>query len=1013
MKKILLLGLFATGIATAHAQSASPAKGVDFPQIPASQMKAAKFDNNKISGYEVGTSSSTYKPTKTKKKTYSYLTGSAKAPATETLIGNTTYDLQSNSSLQNRVVNNGNGTLSVVWTYSSSGDLAAADRGTGYNFYDGTSWNAIPTARAEPNNEKTGWPNIATTTGGVEVSICHNIAQSMLTMLDRPTIGSGTWKQTEVTLTDQVWNRMAIGGANGMSIHHISLRAPSGLGGGPVNGVDGALLYFRSQDGGATWDKQDEVIPGLDSTNFTYMSGDSYHIAQPKGDTIALTYFGGVNDVILAKSTDNGDNWTLTKIVDAFPGTVKYDPDANATTGNVIGISDVNGDGVADTIETSDGTGWVLLDHSGMAHVFFGEMSFLDDTPGDGSWSFFPGISGLKYWNESFGDKAPVIITGALDLDGNGQLDIIGGDPNTGVGTYFMSLASMPSAGIDAAGNIYLVYSAIREDLSNSIQNYRHLYAMMSSDGGCTWSTPVDVTDDGLGTNDFNECVFGSIANLVDNSIHIVYQRDVEPGLAVRGDEDAFGTNEIVYLNVPTTDLNTTPFTCITFPIEGDTIFCSGDSVQLMASSCGTGYSWSSGQTTQNVYATNFTTYTVTVTTGCGQDTYTKTTSSPATAPTVTVTASVIEACNGDTISLMASSVSQGTYVWSTGDSTQNITVNAVGTYTVTVTNCAPNPGTASVTINLPATPTATISGTTTACAGDSAMLTAGTEPGASYVWSNGATSQSIYGLPGNTYSVTVTNCAGSDNTSVSVTQEPAPTATVTPNGATTICEGSGSVVLLSSGGDSYVWSDGSTGNFITLTDASQSGDYFVTAFNTCGDSTVSASTTVTIFTQPAAPTVTYDSATITFTATGTGTFAWFNNGNVVLNEIGSTYTPNWQDIVGDVITATVTDANGCESSASAGNTGIPTGIEESNKAEGFAIYPNPNTGEFNIEFKGTVGRNHISIKNLLGQVVYSNYTTASNNQILNLNLSELEKGVYFITVSDETNEETQKVVIK
>ena len=57
-----------------------------------------------------------------------------KTVGVETTIGVTTYDLQSNSALQTRVVNNLDGTISAVWTYSESYDIAAADRGTGYNF---------------------------------------------------------------------------------------------------------------------------------------------------------------------------------------------------------------------------------------------------------------------------------------------------------------------------------------------------------------------------------------------------------------------------------------------------------------------------------------------------------------------------------------------------------------------------------------------------------------------------------------------------------------------------------------------------------------------------------------------------------------------------------------------------------------------------------------------------------------------------------------------------------------
>ena len=48
------------------------------------------------------------------------------------------------------------------------------------------------------------------------------------------------------------------------------------------------------------------------------------------------------------------------------------------------------------------------------------------------------------------------------------------------------------------------------------------------------------------------ECVFASMNPVVDNKVRIVYQKDFEPGLAVRGDEDMVDLNEIIYLVIDT-----------------------------------------------------------------------------------------------------------------------------------------------------------------------------------------------------------------------------------------------------------------------------------------------------------------------------------------------------------------------------------------------------------------------------------------------------------------------------
>lgn len=81
-----------------------------------------------------------------------------------TSIGNTTYDLQTNAAVCNRVVNGG-GHVSATWTRSVTNDLAASDRGTGYNHkMSGGSWGPAPSARIEP--VRTGWPSIARTAAG-------------------------------------------------------------------------------------------------------------------------------------------------------------------------------------------------------------------------------------------------------------------------------------------------------------------------------------------------------------------------------------------------------------------------------------------------------------------------------------------------------------------------------------------------------------------------------------------------------------------------------------------------------------------------------------------------------------------------------------------------------------------------------------------------------------------------------------------------------------------------------
>jgi hypothetical protein len=882
--------------------------------------------------------------------------------------------------------------------------------------------------------------------------------------LGKRTIGAGTWALSDASTSDMVWNRMTVGGSNGQTIHHISLYDP--FGGPHPSGVQSQLLYSRSLDGGTTWDINESVIPGMDQTRFTFMSGDSYTMAVARGDVIAFVYFGSMQPTVLAKSTDNGTSWTTTEI-GSFPIPL-YDPDGTMTT---------NGD----TVQGSDGTGYVLIDDQNMVHVTYGNMFYFDDTPSDGQWSYFPGTNGLMYWNESYGTEEPAFIAGAPDMDNDGTLNTI-----TDIAYYGSSLSSHPSMGMDANGCMYVSYSSVMETLSNGSQNYRNILVTKSCDQGCTWSRPLNVTP---GTG-FEECQFASMADLVDNNINLVYQRDFEPGMAVQGDNDAYVLNEIVHLSMPVTDLDTVSAAICFTDVAGDTLFCAGDSVELTAS-CGNSYLWSTGDTTASIwYSGSFGDVTVDITTGCGVISDTINVQAPAVAPTVTVSATVLEMCdgdqsvitatsnaggtfswsngattpsitvdstgtytisvtncggttqetitiaapsisphvnlsatdnvicNGDTTTISVGAVSQGSYLWSTGDTTLSITVSQVGTYGITVTNCG-GVTTDSIIISLPTPPTATVTGNELFCSGDSITLTAGTEPSATYLWSTGDSTQSITVSTETTVTLYVTNCGGTDSTDATTSFEPAPTVNVLVNGSTSFCEDGGTtsvtITAFASGGSgiySYLWSSGDTVQFVALTTAAQSGSYSVTVSNSCGVGVVSDTNIISISSAPApvAATVTdcssFGASDGAIDATVTGgatpyTYAWSNGAS----------TEDVSNLASGTYNLTVTDANGCEGTLTQ-FVDQPVGMNENN-IELFKIQPNPNNGEFTIQFGDLSNDSYIlEVRNIIGQLMYSETFNGSSAEKVRIDLTNSNKGAYFVTISNKEGKRTENLII-
>lgn len=457
------------------------------------------------------------------------------------IIGLTQYDLQSNAAIDDRLVGSGSA-ISAGWNMSlETGSFP--DRGTGYNFFDGEVWEEQPYERIE--SVRCGWPSIAHTGSGLELSITHPGIDTPFLMTSR-TAGSGdAWSEMSIPMDGPfgvLWPRVATSGPDGNTIHVIGVSTPVANGGALYAGQDGALLYYRSLDAGVTWEQS--TFPALDTTNFVGFSGDTYAIHARDG-VVAFTVFNDLMDTFVMISEDNGDNWEYTPVIDFPVDNYVIDMGLPVDEGE-----DFDGDGIFQEYLNSDGSGDVHVDQNGLVHVVFGGMYYMDADTVDDNFSFFPGTNGLEYWNQSYGIDSSLTIAYAYDIDESGTLDL-----EDEIAAYFVNLAGIPSLGSNEAGDLFVTYSAIREDYSTGSQNYRHLYLVNSTDNGSTWNTEdaCDLTPD----LDFDgyESVFGSLAPDVADHLEIIYQRDFEPGLHVRGDLDPVDLNDIVHLRVAVADL--------------------------------------------------------------------------------------------------------------------------------------------------------------------------------------------------------------------------------------------------------------------------------------------------------------------------------------------------------------------------------------------------------------------------------------------------------------------------
>jgi hypothetical protein len=203
------------------------------------------------------------------------------------------------------------------------------------------------------------------------------------------------------------------------------------------------------------------------------------------------------------------------------------------------------------------------------------------------------------------------------------------------------------------------------------------------------------------------------------------------------------------------------------------------------------------------------------------------------------------------------------------------------------------------------------ISGSLSVCQGSSSTLSA--PAGFTYLWSNGATTQTINVTAAGSYTVTITDglgCSNSSTVAVAVNTRP----TVTVSGTATVCAGQ-SVTLTAVGGATYLWNTGVTTNTLTVTPSANT-TYSVIGTNVagCSDTATFSVAVDAIPTMSGTPTITnagcgLSNGSITgVTVVGTGlTYNWTNSANV---SVGT--TADLSNVPAGVYNLTATKATGC-----------------------------------------------------------------------------------------------------
>jgi gliding motility-associated-like protein len=251
---------------------------------------------------------------------------------------------------------------------------------------------------------------------------------------------------------------------------------------------------------------------------------------------------------------------------------------------------------------------------------------------------------------------------------------------------------------------------------------------------------------------------------------------------------------------------------------------CANTPPTLTAPATGVSYSWNTGATTPSIVPANSGPHTVTITDaqGCQGITTFDVTLFPL--PVVALGPDV-SLCGAASHVLDAGNPGAG-HSWTTGASTQQITVTSSGQYGVTVTNANGCSAAGQINVQFNPLPVNNLQNVT-ACASDPPTLDAG-NAGSSYAWSTGATTQTIDAIAGGTYSVAITTPQGC-NATFAAEVVIMPLVFVELGNDTSICAGGSMVLDTGNPGASHTWSNGASGQSITI---SQAGTYGVLVSN-------------------------------------------------------------------------------------------------------------------------------------------------------------------------------------
>ena len=470
----------------------------------------------------------------------------------------TTYDWQSNAAARTwtKVWNDGK----ISFAYTIATDAGFADRGTGIGTYDAVNdeWISVG-SRVE--DTKTGFGTIAQFGSNSLVVAAHTATQCGLWLVedkDNITPEGATHLSWLDPTGDPCWPNVMTSGPNRNIIHVLAT----------AYGVDAnPLWYFRSTDGGYTWDKVNEVIPFLsEQYGSDWGSNIAYWMETTEDNCLAFVVSNAWSDCMVVYSYDDGETWER-KVFWHHPG-------VNTDFGENVFL-----------YPRWTSAQWNSNKELMLAYEFNGS------TGAPGSGSYYPGIGGVAFWSEYMPYRStvepaygfdptnpmapvqgqPFIMDSAyIYQDIYGSWPLFSDQTHDMLPEYMGYLPALTDEGEwesweDATAfniedrslhgkynngpvsfpvlckvngsdsDLVAVWAALDENNTDEVGNYFFkIFASMSEDGGLTWCDMKHITNSFEYTYLENAYLQAAVVN---NTLVVVSQADYQTGTFVQGDE--------------------------------------------------------------------------------------------------------------------------------------------------------------------------------------------------------------------------------------------------------------------------------------------------------------------------------------------------------------------------------------------------------------------------------------------------------------------------------------------